>query len=124
MDIQFKYQNNASKFSKPLKSLLNTSVNLNFLRNMMPSKNAFTSFPKTNTAVLTPAEHKTSAEKIKEINLCLQDMNTTQQKVFVLKTLKKQKTQDICEQLNITEHEFWKHINAARKELIEKLQIA
>jgi len=100
MDIQFKYQNNASKISKPFKSLLNTSV------------------------VLSPAAHKTSSDKITKINLCLQEMNTTQQKVFVLKTIKKQKTQDICAQLNITENEFWNHLNAARKELIEKLQIA
>jgi len=45
---------------------------------------------------------------------CLDGLPYIEKEVFRLKTLKKEKTENICKILNINEQKFWQHLNNAR----------
>jgi len=121
MDIKFNYRTNSLGLSDRLRPLLSTVTNLNFLRNQTYFKNPFPSFSKATEAGPTPPKQKKSAERIMKLNLCLQQMNPKQKKVFVLKTFEDLSTKDICNRLEITENDFWMYIGNARKEISEKI---
>lgn len=121
MEIEFNYRSAPSRLPKESTSLLNSVTNLNFLRNLKPSKKTFLSFQNTNKVSLETINDKNVVDNLGKINFCLSQMNSTQKNVFVLKTYDNVSTNDICKRLKISENEFWKHISEARKELKEIL---
>jgi len=117
MDIKFNYPSNSSGLSERLRLLLKTVTNSNFLRNKIVFKNPFSK----GTEYTSLNQKKSTEQQIQMLNLCLEQMNPKQKKVFVLKTFEHLSTNDICSRLNISENDFWKCLGDARKEISERL---
>jgi len=78
MEIEFNYRSAPSRLPKESTSLLNSVTNLNFLRNLKPSKKTFLSFQNTNKVSLETINDKNVVDNLGKINFCLSQMNSTQ----------------------------------------------
>jgi len=121
MDIEFNYRVDSSGASKGVRPIINTTANINFLKSLVPSKNPFPSFKKTTKVSLEAVKDKNNADEFIKVNSCLSQMSSIQKDVYVLKTFKNVSTREICNDLKISEYDFWKYISAARKEITNAL---